>query len=179
MTQLSIIIPALNEEQVIAQTLRALEPLRARGVEVIVVDGGSVDGSAQIASKLADRVIVTPRSRARQMNAGAAVANGETLLFLHADSQLPHQADDLVLSALKSSRWGRFDVRLSGSHHVFRIIETLMNLRSRLSWIATGDQGIFVKRDTFFAQGGYPEIELMEDVALSKRLKRVGRPACL
>ncbi len=179
MTQLSIIIPALNEEQVIAQTLRALEPLRARGVEVIVVDGGSGDNTSVIARELSDRVRAAPRGRATQMNAGAAVASGEALLFLHADSQLPYQADDLVLSALESSRWGRFDVRLSGSHHVFRIIETLMNLRSRLSRIATGDHGIFVKRDTFFAQGGYPEIELMEDVALSKRLKRVGRPACL
>lgn len=179
MTQLSIIIPALNEEQVIARTLRALKPLRARGVEVIVVDGGSGDNTPVIARELSDRVRVAPRGRATQMNAGAAVASGEALLFLHADSQLPYQADDLVLSALKCSRWGRFDVRLSGSHHVFRVIENLMNLRSRLSGIATGDQGIFVKRDTFFAQGGYPEIELMEDVALSKRLKRVGRPACL
>ncbi|MGH8772546.1 MAG: TIGR04283 family arsenosugar biosynthesis glycosyltransferase, partial [Burkholderiales bacterium] len=150
-----------------------------RGVEVIVVDGGSGDNTSVIARELSDRVRAAPRGRATQMNAGAAVASGEALLFLHADSQLPYQADDLVLSALESSRWGRFDVRLSGSHHVFRIIETLMNLRSRLSRIATGDHGIFVKRDTFFAQGGYPEIELMEDVALSKRLKRVGRPACL
>jgi rSAM/selenodomain-associated transferase 2 len=177
--QLSIVVPVLNEGKVIAQTLYALQPLRAKGVEVIVADGGSVDGSPQIASKLADRVIVAPRGRARQMNAGAAVANGEALLFLHADSTLPQHADSLILTALNSSRWGRFDVRLSGSHPIFRVVEFLMNVRSRLSGIATGDQGIFVTRNTFIAQGGYPEIELMEDIALSKRLKRAGKPACL
>ncbi|MGH8727050.1 MAG: TIGR04283 family arsenosugar biosynthesis glycosyltransferase [Burkholderiales bacterium] len=177
--RLSIVIPVLNEAAVIARALANLQALRARRVEVIVVDGGSEDGTSEIARGFVDRIIVAPRGRAAQMNAGADVANGEALLFLHADSSLPEDADRLILDALKSSHWGRFDVRLSGSHPLFRLIEALMNVRSRLSGIATGDQGIFVRRNTFYEYGGYPDIALMEDIALSKRLKQAGRPACL
>jgi rSAM/selenodomain-associated transferase 2 len=178
---LSIIIPCLDEQEGIAATLSALAPLRARGAEVIVVDGGSSDDTVARATPLADLVITAPRGRARQMNAGALRARGEILLFLHADSLLPEAADLAVVDGLKRSRrgWGRFDVAIAGSHPLLRVVERLMNLRSRLTGIATGDQAIFVTRSLFTAAGDYPEIPLMEDIALSKRLKRFGPPLCL
>ena len=178
---ISIIIPCLNEADGIAETLRALAPLRARGAEVIVVDGGSRDGTAERAAPLADAVVPAPRGRASQMNAGAKRARGEILVFLHADTWLPEAADALIIEGLQRSRrgWGRFDVAIAGRHPLLRIVERLMNLRSRLTGIATGDQAIFVTRSLFTAAGGYPEIALMEDVALSKRLKRFGPPLCL
>jgi rSAM/selenodomain-associated transferase 2 len=178
---LSIIIPCLDEAEGIAATLSALAPLRKRGAEVIVVDGGSRDDTAARAAPLADLVITAPRGRARQMNAGALRSRGEILLFLHADSLLPEASDLLVVEGLKRSRrgWGRFDVAIAGSHPLLRVVERLMNLRSRLTGIATGDQAIFVTRSLFTAAGDYPEIPLMEDVALCKRLKRFGPPLCL
>ena len=178
---LSIIIPCLDEAEGIAATLAALAPLRARGAEVIVVDGGSRDDTIARATPLADLVIAAPRGRARQMNAGAMRARGEILLFLHADSLLPDAADLLIVDGLKRLRrgWGRFDVAIAGPHPLLRIVERLMNLRSRLTGIATGDQAIFVTRSLFTAAGDYPDIALMEDVALSKRLKRFGPPLCL
>jgi rSAM/selenodomain-associated transferase 2 len=178
---LSIIIPCLDEQEGIAATLAALAPLRARGAEVIVADGGSRDDTAARATPLADLVITAPRGRARQMNAGAMRARGEILLFLHADSLLPDAADLLIVDGLKRSRrgWGRFDVAIAGRHPLLRVVERLMNLRSRLTGIATGDQAIFVTRSLFTAAGDYPDIALMEDVALSKRLKRFGPPLCL
>jgi len=178
---LSIIIPCLNEGEGIAGTLAALAPLRARGAEVIVADGGSSDGTAECAAPHVDAVISAPRGRAAQMNAGAARARGEILLFLHADTLLPDSADALIIDGLKRTRrgWGRFDVTIAGRHPLLRVVERLMNLRSRLTGIATGDQAIFVTRSKFTAAGGYPEIALMEDVALSKRLKRFGPPLCL
>src|SRR5688500_18662028 len=178
---LSIIIPCLYDAEGIAATLAALAPLRARGAEVIVADGGSSDDTVARAGPLADRVIAAPRGRARQMNAGAASARGEILLFLHADALLPEAADLLIFEGLKRSRrgCGRFDVTISGRHPVLRMVERLMNLRSRLTGIATGDQAIFVTRSLFTAAGDYPDIALMEDVALSKRLKRFGPPLCL
>ena len=178
---LSIIIPCLNEADGIAGTLAALAPLRARGAEVIVVDGGSRDDTVARAGPLADRVLAAPRGRASQMNAGAACARGAILLFLHADSLLPQAADALIVDGLKRSRrgWGRFDVSIAGGHPLLRLVERLMNLRSRLTGIATGDQAIFVTRSLFTAAGCYPEIALMEDVALSRRLKRHGPPLCL
>ena len=178
---LSIIIPCLDEQEGIAATLAALAPLRARGAEVIVVDGGSRDDTVARAAPIADLVITAPRGRARQMNAGVPRARGEILLFLHADSLLPEAADLAVVDGLKRSRrgWGRFDVTIAGSHPMLRVVERLMNLRSRLTGIATGDQAIFVTRSLFTAAGDYPEIPLMEDVALSKRLKRFGPPLCL
>jgi rSAM/selenodomain-associated transferase 2 len=177
--KLSIVVPVLNEAAVIAESLSELQALRSRGAEVIVVDGGSDDGTQEIAARFADHVVSAPRGRASQLNAGATMAGGDALLFLHADSRLPTNADRLISNALQSKSWGRFDVRLSGRHALLRIVEAMMNLRSRLTGIATGDQGIFVRRDTFFAEGGYPDIELMEDIALSARLKRSSRPACL
>ena len=178
---LSIIVPCLNEAEGIAGTLSALAPLRARGAEVIVVDGGSSDGTVERAASFADLVISAPRGRAPQMNAGAARARGEIMLFLHADTLLPESADVLIVDGLKRSRrgWGRFDVVISGGNPLLPVVALLMNVRSRLTGIATGDQAIFVTRSLFTAAGGYPEIALMEDIALSKRLKRFGRPLCL
>jgi rSAM/selenodomain-associated transferase 2 len=178
---ISIVIPVLNEAALVTRTLSALQPLRAAGHQVIVVDGGSTDDTRVLSESLSDRLIRNPRGRSRQMNAGARLATGEILLFLHVDTFLPKGADQLMIGAMKSkrSRWGRFNVRLSGNHFLFRIIERLMNWRSRLTSIATGDQGIFVQRQLFETVGGFPEIDLMEDIALSKILKRYDRPVCL
>jgi rSAM/selenodomain-associated transferase 2 len=178
---LSIIVPALNEEQGIAGPLAALSSCRQRGVELIVVDGGSQDETIRIARSLADRVISARRGRATQMNAGAAAARGDVLLFLHADTQLPAEADRIVLAALAWSGrvWGRFDVRIVGENPLLPAIAAMMNLRSRVTGIATGDQAMFMTRQAFMAAHGFPEIALMEDIALSKRLKRLGRPVCL
>jgi rSAM/selenodomain-associated transferase 2 len=174
--KVSVVIPALNEAPAIVATLASLAPLRARGHEVLVADGGSEDATCELAAPHADRVIAAPRGRARQMNAGAAAAGGEALLFLHADTRLPANADDLVSRALEKNRWGRFDVAIEGRSRLLPVIAFFMNLRSRLSGIATGDQAIFVRRDAF---GGFPEIALMEDVAFSKAMKRLSPPACL
>ena len=178
---LSIIVPCLNEAKGIVNALDALALLRARGAEVIVVDGGSDDGTAERAAPHADCVLSAPRGRASQMNAGAARARGEILLFLHADTRLPESADALIVEGLKRLRrgWGRFDVAIAGGGLPLRVVARLMNARSRLTGIATGDQGIFVTRSLFMATGGYPEIALMEDIALCKRLKRFGPPLCL
>jgi len=175
---LSIIIPTLNEAETIAATLQALAPMRARGTEVIVVDGGSADDTASRARPLADLVMSAPRGRSLQMNAGAARARGAILLFLHADSVPPVETDTLIVDGLSRTRrsWGRFDVRIAGRHPLLRVVETAMNLRSRWTGVATGDQGIFVTRTLYAAAGGYPEIPLMEDVALAKQLKRFGAP---
>jgi rSAM/selenodomain-associated transferase 2 len=175
---LSIIMPVLNEAGGIEAALRALVPFRARGVEIIVVDSGSQDGTADLAWPLADHVIAAPRGRAMQMNAGAAAARGDVLLFLHADTHLPNDADRMVLDGLACSKraWGRFDVRIDGGP---ALVAVMMNLRSRATGIATGDQAMFVTRDAFARAGGFPSIALMEDIALSARLKRVSRPLCL
>jgi rSAM/selenodomain-associated transferase 2 len=180
--RLAIIIPVLEEETEIVSALAALAPLRARGVATIVVDGGSRDRTAALAAPLADRVITAARGRAAQMNAGAAAATGcDALLFLHADTRLPPQADRLVLDGLARTgrKWGRFDVRISGRHPLLRVVAALMNIRSRITGVATGDQAIFVRRDLFERLGGFPLIPLMEDVALSRALKRHGPPLCL
>ena len=169
-------MPTLNEAARIGAALEALAPLRAHGHEVIVVDGGSDDATVDLARPLADRVLTSARGRALQMNAGARAARGEALLFLHADTQLPARADELILRALARSAWGRFDVEIESRHPLLKVVAAAMNLRSRLSGIATGDQAIFVRRDAF---PGFPQIALMEDIALSRVLKRRGRPACL
>jgi rSAM/selenodomain-associated transferase 2 len=174
--RLTIIVPVLNEARGLAGTLQALAPLRGRGHEVIVVDGGSADASAAIAAPLVDRVLRAPRGRAAQMNAGARAAAGDVLVFLHADSQLPCHADQEILSATQRHRWGRFDVEIEGRHRALRVVAAAMNLRSRLTGIATGDQAIFVRREAF---AGFPDIALMEDVAFSTAMKRRGPPACL
>lgn len=176
--QLSIITPTLNEGDKIRGTLAALQGLRSRGHEVIVVDGGSCDDTLQAASQGADLVLQSLPGRARQMNAGAEVAGGEVLLFLHADCCLPDHADRLVNEALASEKaWGRFDVKLSGEHSLFYVIAFFMNLRSRVTGIATGDQAVFIRRECFRTVGGFPDIRLMEDVALSKALRKHHYPA--
>jgi rSAM/selenodomain-associated transferase 2 len=174
--RLSIVIPTLNEAAGIVRALEALAPLRANGHEVIVADGGSEDGTRELAAALAGRVIAVPRGRARQMNAGAAAASGEALLFLHADTRLPAGADELIFRSLENKLWGRFDVRIEAVHPLLAVVAFAMNLRSRLTGIATGDQAIFVRRTAF---AGFPEIPLMEDIAFCKTMKRRARPACL
>ena len=181
MRRLSVIIPTLNEAAGIGTTLAALAQMRERGAEVIVVDGGSSDDTIARAQPLADRVLAAPRGRATQMNAGAAAATGDVLLFLHADSRLPADADRLILAAIGATAevWGRFDVAIEGRHPLLPVIAWFMNRRSRLTGIATGDQGLFVTRALFAAAGGYPPIALMEDVALSQALRARGAPRCL
>jgi rSAM/selenodomain-associated transferase 2 len=181
MLRLSIIMPVLDEGEGIAATLDALADLRDLGAEVIVVDGGSRDATVQRARLRADCVIRSARGRALQMNAGAARASGNVLLFLHADTRLPKDAEHLVLNGLDRSgrAWGRFDARIDGRHPLLPVVAWLMGIRSRVTGIATGDQAIFVRRDAFRAAGGFPAIPLMEDIALSRRLKRVSRPLCL
>jgi len=175
---LSIIIPVLDEAAGIEAALKALAPYRTRGCELIVVDGGSRDGTPVLASPLADRVLTAPRGRAAQMNAGAAVARGYVLLFLHADTKLPANADALLRDGLAHSGriWGRFDVRFDHDG-LMPLIAAMMNLRSRLTGITTGDQAIFVTRKAFDAIGGFPAQPLMEDIALSSRIRRISRPA--
>ena len=173
--RLSVVIPALNEARGIRAALEALAPLRARGHEVIVADGGSSDGTVQLASGFCTQVLNAPRGRALQMNAAARAATGEMLLFLHADTRLPPQSDELVQASLKEHLWGRFDVEIDGRHPLLKVVACAMNLRSRLTGIATGDQAIFVRREAF---PGFPEIALMEDVAFCQRMKRLGPPAC-
>lgn len=179
--RISFIVPALNEADQISSALSALAPLRAAGHEIVVVDGGSGDGTAVLAEPLADRVVGAPRGRASQMNVGAAFASGDVLLFLHADSRLPVGAVDSVERAVASGAvWGRFDVAIDGRSRILPLVAQLMNLRSRLTGVATGDQGIFVQRALFESIGGYPLQPLMEDIELSSRLKRLaGAPACL
>jgi len=177
--RLSVVMPVLNEADGIEDALRALAPLRARGVEVVVTDGGSGDATVALARPLADVVIAAPRGRGMQMNAGAAASSGDVLLFLHADTRLPGRADALIGDGLARSgcAWGRFDVRIAGAHPLFPILAATMNLRSRITGIATGDQAIFMSRSAFGP--GFPDIDLMEDIAMTKRLKRIGRPLCI
>jgi rSAM/selenodomain-associated transferase 2 len=179
--RISVIVPVLDEAPGVRAALAALAPLRARGHEVIVVDGGSDDATVDLARGAADRVITAPRGRASQMNAGAALADGDVLVFLHADTRLPADADALVLRGLAASgkAWGRFDVRIEGGSALLPVIAFFMNLRSRATGIATGDQAMFAKREAFERAGRFPPVALMEDVALSRSLLRLSRPLCL
>jgi rSAM/selenodomain-associated transferase 2 len=181
MQKLSIIMPVLDEAAGIVAALTALAAFRARGAEVIVVDGGSRDRTIGLARPLADAVVAAPRGRGAQMNAGAAAASGDALLFLHTDTRLPTDADRLLLDGLNNSswQWGRFDARIEGRSPLLPVIAGFMNWRSLATGIATGDQAMFATRAAFSAVGGFPDIPLMEDVELSRRLKRLGRPLCL
>lgn len=182
--RLAIVVPVLDEAQSIEAALRALAPMRARGATVIVVDGGSDDGTAARAAPLCDRVLDSPRGRGVQMNAGARCTEtvaADALLFLHADTRLPDDADRIVLQALANGRccWGRFDVRLDAPGWPLRLIETMMNWRSRATGIATGDQAIFITRAAFDRLGGFAPLPLMEDIDFSRRARRLSRPLAL
>jgi rSAM/selenodomain-associated transferase 2 len=179
MRRLTIILPVLDEAAIIVAALQALKPLRGRGAEVIVVDGGSRDGTAKLAQPLADHVIAAPRGRGAPLNAGAALGSGDALLFLHADTALPPDADRLIGDSLSGRAWGRFDLRIAGRHRLLGVVARMINWRSRVTGIATGDQAIFVSREAFSAVGGFPDLPLMEDIAMSRRLKRLGGPACI
>jgi rSAM/selenodomain-associated transferase 2 len=178
--RLSIVVPVRNEAAGLEQSLARLQPLRAAGVELTVVDGASDDASAELARPLADRVLRSAAGRALQMNVGAAVGDRPLLLFLHADTELPANAVPALLAALDGGfDWGRFDVAIEPATPLLRLVAATMNLRSRVSAICTGDQALFMRREAFDAVGGFPSQELMEDVEISRRLRRRGRPACL
>ena len=176
--RISIVIPVLNEAAFLDTTLRVLQPLRERGHEVLVVDGGSRDSTMTIARKHADRVLMSGPGRALQMNTGADNSAHPILLFLHADTELPANADELIHAALsaQSSIWGHFDIRLTGRRKIFRVLERGINLRTAVSGVATGDQAIFVTKRFFERVGYYDGLPLLEDVALSKKLLRFGWP---
>ncbi len=173
---LTIIIPALNEEQIIEACLLGLQPLRKQGVEIILVDGGSQDSTCELASPFVDHLIQSAPGRGIQMNAGAAVARGESLLFLHADTVLPPDFSPLMIP---EAQWGFFPVQLSGSVWPFRVIEGAMNLRSKITKIATGDQAIFIQSGFFQRIGGFADIPLMEDVEICGRLRSASRPVLM
>lgn len=180
--QVSIVVPVLNEAPRVARLLEPLQGLRGPRLEVLVADGGSEDSTVVIARPLADVVLATKPGRATQMNAGAARASGEVLVFLHADTTF----DASHLNALRDTWarapvavWGRFDVRIHGRPWMLRVVAACMNLRSRLTGIATGDQVMFVRRQSFEALGGFPAQPLMEDIELSGQLTRLARPLCI
>jgi len=179
--KISIVIPTLNEATDIQTTLALLQPLRKRGHEIIISDGGSTDDTIKLSTPLADKIIRSTKGRANQMNAGAKETTTDILWFLHADTQLPKSADKYIIQAMnnKNTIWGFFNIRLSGHHFLFRTIERMMNLRSKLTGIATGDQGIFIQQEYFEKLNGFAEIPLMEDIEISKRLKKISSPICL
>ena len=180
--KISIVMPVLNEAELIVASLDALQGARSRGVEVIVVDGGSADATVDLARPLADQVLVAPRGRASQMNAGAAAASGNVLWFLHVDTRITAEHEQKIAWATAHAwggRWGRFDVRIASPKPVLALVARMMNWRSRWSGIATGDQAIFVSHLLFEQVGGFPDLPLMEDIALSKLLKRTSSPVCL
>ena len=177
---LSIVTPVLNEEEGIMPFLKSLQVYRSSQVEIILVDGGSDDNTRALAEPWVDQLFQVPAGRAAQMNYGAKKAKGEVLLFLHGDTFLPDEAFEALDSFLNSAAlWGHFDLKLSGKHPLFRIIERFINVRSRLSGIATGDQAMFIKRTVFIEMEGFPVIPLMEDVAFSSILKRQSAPLCI
>jgi rSAM/selenodomain-associated transferase 2 len=178
--RLAIVVPMRNEAAVAGLALARLQELRQAGVELIVVDGQSDDGSVDLALALADRVLRTAPGRARQMNAGAAASARPLLLFLHIDTELPAGAVPALLAALDGGfDWGRFDVAIEPATPLLRLVAATMNLRSRASAICTGDQALFMRREAFDSVDGFPRQDLMEDIEISRRLRRMGRPACL
>lgn len=178
--QVSIILPVLNEADCLQAALERLQPFRKIGHELIVVDGGSSDGSDAIAKSFSDHALTSACGRAQQMNQGAAAAKGDVLWFLHADTIPPDCAIGAIQTSISTGHlWGRFNVRLSGSHWLLRIVEWVMNKRSCLTGVATGDQGLYIRRDVFERVGGFPKIAIMEDIALSKCLRRHQAPDCL
>ncbi|MGZ8241731.1 MAG: TIGR04283 family arsenosugar biosynthesis glycosyltransferase [Methylobacter sp.] len=174
----SIIIPTWNEERCIQSCLSALQPFRSH-CEIIIADGGSTDNTQVLAAPLADKVLTSKKGRSLQMNNGARHATGEILVFLHADTRLPENALHQVQQLDSNTQWGRFDIQLSGNHFMLKLIAYMMNQRSRLTGIATGDQVIFVSRQAFAAARRYPQIPIMEDIGLCKALKKISPPLCL
>jgi len=178
---LSIIVPVHNQARTIGQTLHALQPFRARNAEVIVVDGGSSDATATLARPLADQVITAPLGLGRQMNEGAKAANGFIFLFLRPETTLPPDADTQVMygRARDTAVWGRFDQRIAGRHMLLPLVARFLNWRSRVTGIASGEQAIFVQRETFFRIGGFLHIPAMEDIELCGRLREISPPICV
>ncbi|HAY46804.1 MAG TPA: glycosyl transferase [Gammaproteobacteria bacterium] len=176
---ISVVIPVLREAENISTLRQSTQTFRTLGAEVIIVDGGSDDGTLDLVRSLADQLVHAPTGRAKQMNAGAEVASGQILLFLHADTFLSEEVFRESFDEIWGSQWGRFDIRIDSSKYLYRVIEFLINLRSRLSGIATGDQAIFVKKTLFTDMGGFADIPLMEDVEICRRLKAKVRPVCL
>jgi len=187
---LSIIVPLLNEADNLPKLVAHIASLDPAPQQVILVDGGSADDSVTVANRLLKRteaaqsvidwhVIDSTVGRAQQMNVGAMLATGDVLLFLHADTELPADAIDNVQQAIAQYDWGRFDVRLDSRDPLLKIVELMINQRSRLMRIATGDQAIFIKKSVFEQIGGYPNQSLMEDIELCKRLTKIARPVCL
>jgi len=184
MMRLAVVVPVLNEGDAIESTLARMQALRARGTRVVVVDGGSDDATVALAKPLADRVLQSSRGRAQQMNDGAQTAiesGADVLLFLHADSALPDAADGLIETALRTSGgvWGRFDVRIDAEAPMLKVVSAMMNWRSRLTGICTGDQAIFVTRRAFEQLARFAPIALMEDIEFSKRARRISWPAAI
>ncbi|MGI4847918.1 MAG: TIGR04283 family arsenosugar biosynthesis glycosyltransferase [Janthinobacterium lividum] len=179
MKALSIIIPTFDEAKNITALLEQLSGLRARGAQIIVADGGSSDNTLELAEPLSDLIVKSARGRAQQLNAGARHARGDAMLFLEADTRLPESADEIISEALQQFHWGRFDLDIAGSNKLLPLLARTINLRSRLTGIATSEQAMFVKRALFHHLGGFDAIATMEDVELSKRLKRAAMPACL
>lgn len=178
--KLSVVVPVLNEEVNLSRLSSCLRSVVEQGHEVIIVDGGSTDNTLTIAYEITDTVIISKKGRALQMNSGASIASGEVILFLHADTFLPENVAEIISEAcVDESFWGRFDVRLSNNKYVYRLIECMMNLRSSLTSIVTGDQAIFIEKNLFDRIGGFPEIALMEDIEISRRLKKISRPVRL
>ncbi len=180
MQKYSVIIPALNEAGYISKTLERLQAARGRGHEVILVDGGSIDDTRGIAADHVDHVLKCGPGRARQMNYGAEIATGDVYVFLHADTLLDSDFDKILDNPpISGDAWGRFNIKLSGEHPMYRCIERLMNIRSRITGIATGDQAVFVGQRIFREVDGYADIPLMEDIDLTSRLKRISPPVCV
>ena len=196
MATVSIIIPVLNEAGNLAHLFTNINKLNPKPQQVILVDGGSTDDSIDIIRifinelmpdnnrKIDWQMTESKSGRALQMNTGAALATAEILLFLHADTQLPIDAIESISEATKRAEWGRFDVQIDSRQLMLKLVSQMINWRSKLSGIATGDQAIFISQSLFEQIGGYPNQALMEDVELcnqlkSTQLKDIAKPACL
>lgn len=173
---LSIIIPVRNEASHLPSLLNALQKRKSENTEVIVVDGCSEDDTLNVICQRKNRILHSEPGRAQQMNTGARHAKGEYLWFLHADSKVDFDFESIIESGLKNKKWGWFNVRLSNTKIIFRVIESMMNYRSKITSVATGDQGIFIHKNIFIEQGLFPSIALMEDVKFSKKIRSSESP---